>query len=117
MRLAFFLVAVLCSTSTPGLYAQQIRKWQDNGRTIYSDIRPSPTAREIGNVSGAGNEVRVRPVDPEKPSSTVAPSGLAPNAQPGPAASAATSAEALRKSLESLREIQNKAEERRRIID
>ena len=37
------------------LHAQQLRKWIDNGRVIYSDVQPTPTAREAGAVSGTPN--------------------------------------------------------------
>jgi hypothetical protein len=117
MRISLSLVAILLLTRSSGLHAQQIRKWEDNGRTIYSDIRPSATAREVGSVSGASKEIRLRPVETEKRSSAVAPPRALPNVQPGAAMAGGNSGDALRKSLESLREIQNKAEERRRIID
>jgi len=47
--------ALLLSFTHETLQAQQMRKWSDNGRIIYSDVSPSPTAREVGAVSGTPN--------------------------------------------------------------
>ena len=117
MKISLFLLATMFLTGSSGLCAQQIRKWEDNGRTIYSDVRPSATAREMGSVSGASQEIRQRPVESGKRSSAVAsPTDLA-NVQPGAAMAGGNSEEALRKALESLRDIQSKVEERRRAID
>ena len=117
MMITLFLVAAMLLTGSTGLHAQQIRKWEDNGRTIYSDIRPSATAREVANVPGTSQEIRLRPVETEKRSSVVALPGALPKAQPGAAMAGGNAEEALRKSLESLQDIQSKIEERRRIID
>ena len=45
------VAACLMFAIQSGLHAQQIRKWNDNGRIVYSDTSPSPTAREIGTVA------------------------------------------------------------------
>lgn len=117
MKTSLFLLATMFLTSSPGLLAQQIRKWEDNGRTIYSDIKPSATAREAGSVSGAGQETRKRPAESEKRSSAVATATDLANVQPGAAMAGGSAEEALRKALESLREVQSRVEERRRAID
>jgi len=47
--------ALVLAIPHASLHAQQLRKWIDNGRVIYSDVQPTPTAREAGAVSGTPN--------------------------------------------------------------
>jgi hypothetical protein len=56
-----FAAALLLALPHAALQAQQIRKWNDNGRIVYSDVSPSPTAREVGAVAGAPNGAQAAP--------------------------------------------------------
>jgi hypothetical protein len=49
----FLLAACMMLAIGGDLHAQQIRKWNDNGRIVYADTSPSPGAREIGTVAVA----------------------------------------------------------------